>query len=378
MWTDIYFYRPEAYDALLRGWAHYLLFTPDDLAKAIPYLEEAIQLDPDYGRAHAALATVYFDISNLEWMKSVGMSMTEAEAKSRQHLEEALKDATPLAHRVASKLRMSQHRWDEAIAEAERAIALDANDPTGYAALSTLLVKVGRPAEGLELIETAMRLDPQTDYLYRLGNAQFHLERYDEAAATMLRATKRNPGDEWNFLLLAAAYGYLGREQEAKSAIDTFNEMRLKVGMHSYTLADIDDWYFKEPAARKRLREGLRKGGLPAAKLVPRVAALSPDELRNLFSGNTATGDSTRGKWHVYWAPDGKAFMRSSSGRTDEGSWEINDDGEFCRQFANFGGGRKACFIYVQKGDEYEIWTADRSRMRGTLKVRPGNPENLK
>jgi adenylate cyclase len=367
----------EAYDAFLRGWAHYQLYTPDDFAKAIPYLEKAVQLDPDYGRAHAALASVYFDISTYGWIKSLAITRTDANEKSRQHLEEALKNATPLAHLVASKWRMEQSRWDEAIAEAERAITLDANDPTGYAALSNLLVKVGRPAEGLELIETAMRLDPQTDYLYRLGEAQFQLERYNEAAVTMLRATRRNPGEEWNFLLLAAAYGYLGREQEARSAIDTFNEMRLKLGMHSYTLADIDDWYFKDAASRERLREGLRKGGLPAAKLVPRVAALSADELRSLFSGNTATGDSGRGRWHVYWATDGKAFMRAFSGLTDEGTWEINDNEEFCRQFANFGGGRKACFIYIKKGDEYEIWTADRSRMRGTLKVRPGNPENL-
>jgi TolB-like protein len=367
----------EAYDAFLRGWAHYQLYTPDDFAKAVPYLEKAVQLDPDYGRAHAALASVYFDISNYGWIKSLGITRTDANEKSRQHLEEALKNATPLAHLVASKWRMEQSRWDEAIAEAERAITLDANDPTGYAALSNLLVKFGRPAEGLELIETAMRLDPQTDYLYRLGEAQFQLERYNEAAVTMLRATRRNPGEEWNFLLLAAAYGYLGRKQEARSAIDTFNKMRLKLGMHSYTLADIDDWNIKDATSRERLREGLRKGGLPAAKLVPRVAALSADELRSLFSGNTATGDSGRGRWHVYWATDGKAFMRAFSGLTDEGTWEINDNEEFCRQFANFGGGRKACFIYVKKGDEYEIWTADRSRMRGTLKVRPGNPENL-
>ncbi len=78
----------------------------------------------------------------------------------------------------------------------------------------------------------------------------------------MLRATKRNPGHEWNFFLLAAAYGQLGREQEAKSAIETFNKLRAKVGQGPYTLADIDDWDFKEPIDRERLRDGLRKAGL--------------------------------------------------------------------------------------------------------------------
>jgi len=254
---------PEAYDAFLRGWAHYRFATRDDFAKAVPYLEKAIQLDPNYGRAHAALATIYRESHGNEWVRSLGISYHEAIKKAKRHLEEAMKDPTPLAHRIASRMLTTKDHWDEAIAEAERAIALDANDPDGYVAMSRVLVKVGRPAEGLEFIETAMRLDPQSDYLYRLGSAQFHMERYDEAAATMLRATKRNPSEEWNFVLLAAAYGHLGREQEAKSAIETFNEMRAKAGRSSYTLAHLGGWTFKEEADRERLREGLRKAGLP-------------------------------------------------------------------------------------------------------------------
>ena len=45
----------EAYDAFLRGWSHYRRGAPDDYAKAIPYFEKAIELDPDYSRAYAAL-----------------------------------------------------------------------------------------------------------------------------------------------------------------------------------------------------------------------------------------------------------------------------------------------------------------------------------
>ena len=227
---------PEAYDAVLKGWAHYWLYTPEDLAKAISYFEEALQLDPNYGRPHAALATVYWDIGLNYWMKSLGMSYAEVREKAVQHLEEALKDPTPLAHRVAARIWVSDERWDEAIAEAERAIALDANDPDGYVAKSNVLVRVGRPAEGLEFIQKAMRLDPQGDYLWWLGHAQFHLERYDEAAATLLRATENSPGDLWAFLLLAAAYGQLGRVGEAKSAIDTFNKIRAEVRGNARTL----------------------------------------------------------------------------------------------------------------------------------------------
>jgi TolB-like protein/class 3 adenylate cyclase len=172
---------PEAYDAFLRGWAHYRLSTPDDSVKAISYLKNATELDPNFGRAQAALAATYWRIYDNNWAISAGVSYSDALEQTNRHLEEALKIPTPLAHRTAAKQYFYFRRWDEAMIQAERAIAMDPNDPNGYEAMGTLLVNLGRAAEGLDFIKKAMRLDPQSDYLYRLGEAQFHLERYDEA-----------------------------------------------------------------------------------------------------------------------------------------------------------------------------------------------------
>ena len=100
-------------------------------------------------------------------------------------------------------------------------------------------------------------------------------------------------------------------------------------------------------------------------------------EMRSLYPGNTVTGEDTYGERFLeYWAPDGKAFGRTSTGHTDEGTWEITHDGQFCSQW-NTGSGRKQCYINLKKGDEYEAWSADGSRMRSKLKIRPGNLENL-
>ena len=70
-------------------------------------------------------------------------------------------------------------------------------------------------------------------------------------------------------------------------------------------------------------------------------------------------------------------FGRMSTGQTDEGTWEITDDGQDCNQWNNWRGGRRECFIDFKNVDEYEYWYADGSRMRGTFKILPGNPENL-
>ena len=260
---------PEANDAFLRGRAYYRLFTPDGLVKAIPYLENAIALDPDFGRAHEILAAVYWHIYLNNWAERTGVSYDDALKKTNWHLKQAMKNPTPLALRILSRQHIIFGSWDEAKADAERAIALDPNNPDGYTAMGRLLIRQNKAAEGLDMIKMAMRLDPQTDYLFDLGNAQYHMERYDEAAATYLRAIKRNPDDEWSYFELAAAYGHLGREQEAKSALANFNELfRHAAGpKRPFTLAYFDTWHYKVPANKERLREGLRKAGVPAGTL---------------------------------------------------------------------------------------------------------------
>ena len=258
----------EAYDAFLRGWAHYRLNTPDDSLKSIQFLENAIKLDPGFGRAYAALAANYWRIYDNNWAKSTGIPYSDSLEKTNQYLQEAMKNPTPLAYRTAAKQNFYFKRSSKAIAQAERAIALDPNDPNGYEAMGSILTNLDRAAEGLGFIKKAMRLDPQSDYLYRLGEAQFHLERYQEAAATMLRATRRNPQNEWNYFLLAAAYGHLGREQEGRLAMakfnDTYHDPRDQ--QQPFTLADLKNQFFIEAANLERLQEGLRKAGVPAGE----------------------------------------------------------------------------------------------------------------
>ena len=123
----------------------------------------------------------------------------------------------------------------------------------------------GEQDEAIKHFKQAIRLDPQTDYLWRLGYAQFHTEQYDEAARTLYRATKRNPNNDWNHLLLGAAYGHLGREEEARQAVETFNRLRFELAGKTrlYTIADLEYWSIKNEAGLERLRVGMRKAGVP-------------------------------------------------------------------------------------------------------------------
>ena len=276
---------PKAYDAFLRGRAYFNLSTPEDYAKALPYFEKAIQLDPGYPRAHAWLAAMYWNLWNEDWQATLGMTADQAIAKLEYHLEAAMADPTPMAHSIASALYAAKGRYDEAIAQSNRSILLDPNSAIGFKGLGRILNKSGRPAEGLEVIKKATRLDPRGDDggddTYRIGESLFLLGRYDEAVKMFLTYVNRSGDEEWGSLLLAANYAQLGRTKEAQAAIARFDEIRAKRGLRPYTLAEFDDWAFA-PSVREQYRESLRKAGMqPGASSSPVFAGvnLAPNDV---------------------------------------------------------------------------------------------------
>jgi tetratricopeptide (TPR) repeat protein len=124
--------------------------------------------------------------------------------------------------------------------EAEKAVALDENDATALAGLANALIKANRPAEGLDAIEQAQRLDPHhpPSYLIILGAAQFGMEDFKRAAATFERAVKRNPDNEIALIYLASSYGHLDRIDEAEQAIESANQLRDLNGLDGLSLRD--------------------------------------------------------------------------------------------------------------------------------------------
>jgi adenylate cyclase len=223
---------PAAYDAFLRGWLHLRRDTPDDYAGAIPYLEEATKLDPDYGRAYAALAMAYILSYDARWTDYLGVSEMEARQRAKRYLEDARRHPTVLSHQVAAVILLIDLQPNEALAELKEAIAIDSGDAFSYAYMGAALTATGRPAEAVPHIRIAMRLDPHYPPLfdYLLGSAQFGMENFETAAASYATATERNPEYQYAFAGLAAAYGHLGRKQDAASAIARYSDLRVGRG----------------------------------------------------------------------------------------------------------------------------------------------------
>jgi tetratricopeptide (TPR) repeat protein len=151
-------------------------------------------------------------------------------------------------------------QYDRAIAEGERAIALDANFAEAYTWLGETLKRVGRPEEAIGLIEMAMRLNPHYPlfYIFQLGEAYRYMGRYEEAMAAYKKALTRNPNLLPAHLGLAVSYSELGREEEARA--EAAEVLRINPQYSLEVLRQRSP--FKDPAVLERMIAALRKAGL--------------------------------------------------------------------------------------------------------------------
>ena len=260
----------DAHDAYLRGWQLYRRYAPEEFAKAIPHLKFAVELDPEYGQAWAALASIYWITyqKGEAWSSIVNpdrsnqVSVDGARNKAEINLRQAKRNPTPLAHQVESQISWDYRQFDQALSEAKQAIALNQNDPAGHLALALALIFAGNAEAAITSAETAVRRDPNFPGgpLFALGTAQMMLERYDEAKATLQRAMTFIPDESAILVPLSIAYVRTGQQEEAKAAL------RKHHSFSNYALPKIELympwWPFRRESDIRLFGGGLIKAGL--------------------------------------------------------------------------------------------------------------------
>jgi adenylate cyclase len=186
----------EAYDTFLRGLESHLRYTKEATAQARQLFEKALALDPQYAEAYTWLGLTYW----LEWRfrwSADPQNLERAFELAQQAL--ALDDSLPIAHTLLGQVYAEKQQSDQALAEGERALALDPNNADSYAFQADVLsVALGRPEEALRMVAQAMRLNPHYPpwYLIELGFAYRWTGQYAEAIATLKELISQSP----NFL----------------------------------------------------------------------------------------------------------------------------------------------------------------------------------
>jgi tetratricopeptide (TPR) repeat protein len=229
----------EAYDYFLRGAEYYLRLTKETNVQARQMYEKAITLDSQYAAAYALLGWTYYVDWTFHWRRD---PQTLERALALAHKAIALDDSLPVAHALLGVVYAQRQQYDQAIAEGERAIALDPNNANAYVWQVDALMFAGRPAEALQRMEQAMRLNPRPPpyYLFSLGWAYLLTGRYAEAVATLQEALNRNPNHLGGLANLASSYALQWASQQSQDSQTL--EQALAAAQRLIAIHDASPW----------------------------------------------------------------------------------------------------------------------------------------
>jgi TolB-like protein/Tfp pilus assembly protein PilF len=171
----------EVYDLYLKARALANVYTEGSILHAVDLLNEAVRLDPGYAPAHASLANLY----------------------------------TLLAY---YRLTPGEETWNRALAEARKAIQIDANLAEAHSALGFIEGWHQREwAEAEREFQRALALNPDSAdvHLFRAVGSLLPQARFEETIAEFERARELDPGN----IITAYTYGFAllcaGRIQQA-------------------------------------------------------------------------------------------------------------------------------------------------------------------
>ena len=209
----------NAYDLVLRSLPLVFAMAQKDAEIAIPLLESAVKLAPDYGAAYAFLGWSYHH----RFVR--GGLREEDRAAAVQHARAAVAhgsdDATALAV-AAHVVTYLEHDTVTALKLFDRALELSNSNVFALSLSAIALAWMGKADLAVERAEQAIRLSPFDSHNFRsyhaLAIASFSRRRYQDAVDAARNAVRYNPHFGPAHGVLAAALLRTGRVAEAKAA----------------------------------------------------------------------------------------------------------------------------------------------------------------
>jgi DNA-binding winged helix-turn-helix (wHTH) protein/TolB-like protein/tetratricopeptide (TPR) repeat protein len=248
----------EAYQAYVKGRYFWNKRTTDGLQKGLQYFQEAVALDPAYMQAYVGIADSYAMLGLFTVMPpKIAFPKAKQAANKALEMDPQLADAHAtlgfiafyydwdglaaenefrrallddpnyaLAHTWYAETLAAMGRFDEALAEAQRAEAVDPLSLTIGTNIGLISYLAGRNDHAIEALRKAIDIDPNFPRAhFRLGNAYRQKGLYQLALAEYQKAMQlsgggQENGDQYYEASVGEAYGILGDKVEARKVLD--------------------------------------------------------------------------------------------------------------------------------------------------------------
>jgi TolB-like protein len=205
----------DAYDLVLQALFAMRTTMPTGAGEAIPLLQKALELEPDYAAAHAHISRCF----QIRFSRQ-GLNETDREA-SVGHARAATRsdDATALGT-AALVIWFDDPDHEAALEVFERALSISGSNVVALGNSAFVHALMGHGDLARERAQRALQLSPfdtLTAYM-AIAVADFHAGRFEEARRVASRAVEANPHFSVPRILLTIALSELGRLDEARQS----------------------------------------------------------------------------------------------------------------------------------------------------------------
>ena len=274
----------------LRGRHFFNLRTQTAVWKSLDLYQQAVDRDPTFAGAHAAIALSAVLIGEFRPPQEVAARVKIAAERaleldaSQVDAQVALAATGPLDRHPAEKVRAWQrilerhpshvtgHLWygtlledlgrsEEALVERRRAVALDPLSPIANLSLGTTLAQLGRHDEAIRSLHRALEIQPDyADAHGWLGWIYLKAGRQAEGLAELEVAAR--PGDQPRLIArYAHALGLVGRPDEARKLLQVMETHEGERFVSPMYFAHVYAGLGERDLAFARLEQTYRQGG---------------------------------------------------------------------------------------------------------------------
>ena len=244
------------------GISHFYKFTAQDNLEAQRLLKDASELDPNFGDAYAwwayavVLGMVYWDTEPDQVL------LEEALAATQRALE--IDDQNAVYYALTARINLALRDYGAALSGNQMAIKLNPTFAVAYCSLGDSLAYEGRYDEAIGQFEKAIALSPNDPQRWAFltygalalifkGDFETALDWSEKASLFPIISTGRRR-------IWRSRWAHLDRPEEAQRAV---TRLLAENSDFTYKFAEKKLFYIKRPEQLALYLDGLRKAGVP-------------------------------------------------------------------------------------------------------------------